>query len=58
MNRKHQAGLPFIVATVFLDMLGIGLVIPVLPTLVDTFTATRNEQSYWYGALLASYGLA
>ena len=57
MRKDLQAGIPFILVTVFLDMLGIGLVIPVLPSLVGTLTTGRELQSYWYGALLASYGI-
>jgi DHA1 family tetracycline resistance protein-like MFS transporter len=57
MKNHHEAGLPFILVTVFLDTLGIGLVIPVLPSLVGTLTTGRDLQSYWYGALLASYGI-
>jgi DHA1 family tetracycline resistance protein-like MFS transporter len=58
MLRRRKAGLPFILATVFLDMLGFGIVIPVLPALVATMTADKTAQAYWYGALLASYGVA
>ena len=58
MLRHRKAGLPFILATVFLDMLGFGIVIPVLPTLVATMTADKPAQAYWYGALLAAYGVA
>jgi len=57
MRKDRRAGIPFILITVFLDMLGIGLVIPVLPSLVGTLTTGRELQSYWYGALLASYGI-
>src|ERR1700745_2828755 len=57
MRKDRQAGIPFILITVFLDMLGIGLVIPILPSLVGTLTTGRELQSYWYGALLASYGI-
>jgi DHA1 family tetracycline resistance protein-like MFS transporter len=53
---KGRAGIRFIVVTVFLDVLGIGLIIPVLPALVGEFTASRDLQSYWYGALSATYG--
>ena len=56
--QRRKAGLPFILATVFLDMLGFGIVIPVLPALVSTMTADKPAQAYWYGALLASYGVA
>jgi DHA1 family tetracycline resistance protein-like MFS transporter len=58
MLLRQKAGLPFILATVFLDMLGIGIVIPVLPALVSSMTADKPAQAYWYGALLASYGVA
>jgi DHA1 family tetracycline resistance protein-like MFS transporter len=58
MLRRRKAGLPFILATVFLDMLGFGIVIPVLPALVAAMTADKPAQAYWYGALLASYGVA
>ncbi len=57
MHQVRRAGLPFILVTVFLDMLGIGLVIPILPALVGVFTGSRDAQSLWYGALVASYGL-
>jgi DHA1 family tetracycline resistance protein-like MFS transporter len=57
MRANRPAGVPFILVTVFLDMLGIGVVIPVLPALIATFTANRDAQTYWYGAMLASYGL-
>jgi DHA1 family tetracycline resistance protein-like MFS transporter len=58
MLQRGKAGLPFILVTVFLDMLGFGIVIPVLPALVASMTADKPTQAYWYGALLASYGLA
>src|SRR6201987_284949 len=57
MLQRRKAGLPFILATVFLDMLGFGIVIPVLPALVSSMTADKAGQAYWYGALLASYGV-
>jgi DHA1 family tetracycline resistance protein-like MFS transporter len=57
MKENRQAAVPFILVTVFLDMMGIAIVIPVLPGLIATFTADRDAQTYWYGAMLASYGL-
>jgi MFS transporter, DHA1 family, tetracycline resistance protein len=57
MKENRQAAVPFILVTVFLDMMGIGIVIPVLPGLIATFTTDRDAQTYWYGAMLASYGL-
>ena len=57
IKRQPQAGIRFILVTVFLDVLGIGLIIPVLPALVGEFTTSRDLQSYWYGALSATYGV-
>jgi len=53
----RRAGLPFIFVVVFIDVLGIGIALPVLPLLVGEFTASRELQSYWYGALVVTYGL-
>src|SRR6516225_10943730 len=58
MQLRRQPGLPFILVTVFLDTLGFGLVIPVLPALVATMTPDKQSQAHWYGLLLGSYGFA
>ena len=49
--------LNFVLLCVFIDMLGVGLIIPVLPVLVGEFTAAREQQSLWYGVLGATFGL-
>ncbi|WP_317204148.1 MFS transporter [Janthinobacterium sp.] len=49
--------LNFILVCVFIDMLGIGLVVPVLPILVGEFVAGRDAQALWYGILAAVFGL-
>lgn len=49
--------MPFILVVVFIDVLGIGLAMPVLPMLVGDYTASRELQSYWYGILVVVYGL-
>ena len=49
--------MPFILVVVFIDVLGIGLAMPVLPMLVGDYTASRELHSYWYGALVIVYGL-
>ena len=56
-GKGRKASKSFILATVFLDVLGIGLIIPVLPALVGQFTASPEEQAYWYGLLAATYGV-
>jgi len=49
--------LNFILVCVFIDMLGIGLAIPVLPILVGEFVEGRDLQAHWYGILATVFGL-
>lgn len=49
--------LNFVLICIFIDMLGIGLIVPVLPVLVGEFTGTREGQAYWYGMMSAVFGL-
>ena len=53
----RAANLNFILICVFIDMLGVGLIVPVLPVLVGQFTSSRDEQSLWYGVMSATFGL-
>ena len=53
----RHTDLLFVLVTVFLDALGFGLIFPVLPHLIEQFTASREQQIYWYGGLSAVYGL-
>ena len=55
---KRQAAMPFIMLTVLIDMIAIGLIIPVLPPLVGTFTSSQSEQAFWYGAVTVVFGIA
>ena len=50
------AAVGFILACVFLDALGIGLIIPVLPRLIGTLAANADAQTSWYGSIMVSYG--
>jgi len=50
--------MPFIMATVLIDMIAIGLIIPVLPPLVGTFTSSQADQAWWYGAVTIAFGAA
>ncbi|MET0264070.1 MAG: MFS transporter [Duganella sp.] len=49
--------LNFVLICVFIDMLGVGLIVPVLPLLVGEFTGSRDDQSWWYGVMSATFGL-
>ncbi len=53
----RQAGMPFILVVVFIDVLGIGIALPVIPMLVGLYTPNRELQAYWYGLLVVAYGV-
>ncbi len=50
--------MPFIMATALIDMISIGLIIPVLPALVGSFTGTQTDQALWYGVVTFTFSLA
>ena len=50
--------MPFIMVTVLIDMLAIGLIIPVLPALVGSFSHSQADQAYWYGVVAFAFGIA
>jgi MFS transporter, DHA1 family, tetracycline resistance protein len=54
----RQAAMPFILVTVLIDMVSIGLIIPVLPPLVGTFTSSQADQAFWFGAVMFAFGIA
>ncbi len=56
--RSRDAAMPFIMLTVLLDMVAIGLIIPVLPALVGSFSASKADQAYWYGVIAFSFGFS
>jgi MFS transporter, DHA1 family, tetracycline resistance protein len=56
--RSREAAMPFIMLAVLIDMAAIGVVIPVLPTLVASFAATQADQAFWYGVVAAAFGLS
>ena len=49
--------LSFILACIFLDALGIALIVPVLPHLIGVLAETRESQTWWYGVIMLSYGV-
>ncbi|MDP9043616.1 MAG: MFS transporter, partial [Pseudomonadota bacterium] len=50
--------MPFIMATVLIDMVSIGLIIPVLPLMVGQFTSSPAAQATWYGVMTMTFGIA
>lgn len=57
-SARRKAGIAFILVTLFIDILGIGIIIPVLPELVKEFVgADTSLAAFYYGILGASYSL-
>src|SRR5678816_1591975 len=56
--RRREPAMPFILLTAVIDMVSIGLIIPVLPPLVGTFTGSSTEQTFWYGATTFAFSIA
>lgn len=57
-SKGRQAGIGFIMIVVLIDMVSIGLIIPVLPRFVGTFTDSPAAQALWLGAVLFAFGFA
>jgi DHA1 family tetracycline resistance protein-like MFS transporter len=56
--RNRSAGIVFILITLFLDILGIGIIIPVLPGLIDEYVPGGiSEAAPIFAALAATYAL-
>ena len=58
LRKDRTAAMPFIMLASLLDMMSIGLIIPVLPALVGEFTGSQADQAFWYGAVTFAFGLA
>ncbi|HWS33172.1 MAG TPA: MFS transporter [Actinoplanes sp.] len=54
----HRApALNFLLITVFIDMLGLGLIVPILPALLTTVTDDAATAVLWSGILGSAYGV-
>ena len=58
LRRDRTAAMPFIMLTTLIDMVSIGLIIPVLPALVGSFTGSQADQAFWYGVVTFAFGFA
>lgn len=54
---SRKAALAFIYVTILLDVLGFGLLIPVLPGLVEEFTGSKAQTAVILGLLLTTWSL-
>jgi DHA1 family tetracycline resistance protein-like MFS transporter len=55
--KASTGNLNFVLVCVFIDMLGIGLIVPVLAPLVGEFVSGREQQSLWFGVMTMVFGL-
>ena len=58
LRKDRAAAMPFIMLATVIDMMSIGLIIPVLPALVGEFTGSQADQAFWYGVMTFAFGLA
>jgi len=56
-THRRAPAMVFILLTVLIDMISVGLIVPVLPGLVGTFTSSTAEQAFWFGAVALSAGV-
>lgn len=54
----RAAAMPFIMMTALIDMISIGLIIPVLPALVGSFTGSQVDQAFWYRVATFAFSLS
>ena len=55
---SRPAAMRFIMITVLIDMMAIGVIVPVLPLLVGSFTSDPVQAALWYGAVAFAFSLA
>jgi MFS transporter, DHA1 family, tetracycline resistance protein len=58
LRKGRAAAMPFIMLATVIDMMSIGLIIPVLPALVGEFTGSQADQAFWYGVMTFAFGFA
>jgi DHA1 family tetracycline resistance protein-like MFS transporter len=57
-RRDRAAAMPFILMAALIDMISIGIIIPVLPALVGSFTGSQVDQALWYGVATFAFSIA
>lgn len=58
MPAPPRAALLFILLAVLVDMMTVGVIMPVLPALVGSFSSSNADNAFWYGIVAASFGAA
>ena len=57
-RHERTAAMPFIMLTVLIDMIAIGVMIPVLPALVGNFTHSQTDLAFWYGVVTFTFSFS
>jgi MFS transporter, DHA1 family, tetracycline resistance protein len=57
-RHERSAAMPFIMLTVLIDMVAIGIMIPVLPALIGSFTTSQADQAFWLGVVGFTFSTA
>ncbi len=55
---KRQAAMPFILIAVLIDMVSIGIIVPVIPALVGSLTGSQADHAFWLGVVSFAFGIA
>ncbi|WP_203568383.1 TCR/Tet family MFS transporter [Aestuariimicrobium ganziense] len=56
-RQSRQAGIWFALVVIFLDVMGLGLIIPVLPELVRRLVANETQTALWFGVMTSVFAL-
>jgi MFS transporter, DHA1 family, tetracycline resistance protein len=56
--KVRKATMLFIAIAVLIDMIAIGVILPVLPHIVGNFTPSKDAQTFWFGVMTFSFGAA
>ncbi|CAN5176681.1 TCR/Tet family MFS transporter [soil metagenome] len=51
-------GMGFIMATVLIDLMGVGIILPVLPLIVGEFTSSSDSHAHWVGLMTTTFAAA
>lgn len=54
---RHRPAIAFVLVTAALDVMAMGLVIPVLPILIEEFAGSASTAGWWNGVMVALWAL-
>jgi DHA1 family tetracycline resistance protein-like MFS transporter len=55
---NRPAAMRFIMLVVLIDMLSVGIIVPVLPSIIGGLTDSAASQAYWYGVIAFAFAIA